>query len=140
VAPLEGLARAGWRLIYVDEPTEVEQYVNGSGGGDFQYSLGFSLQGARIVSVRWGSPAFEAGIGAGWSLVSVDGQPGNAANLAAAITAAKGGSAPISVVIRNGTRERTVAFDWHDGLRYPRLERIPGTRDRLGEILAPRTR
>ncbi|WP_298125632.1 peptidase M61 [Brevundimonas sp.] len=140
VAPLEGLARAGWRLIYVDQPTEVEQYVNGSGGGDFQYSLGFNLQGARIVSVVWGSPAFEAGIGTGWSLVSVDGRPGNAANLAAAITAAKGGSEPISVVIRNGARERTVAFDWHGGLRYPRLERIPGTRDRLSEILAPRTR
>jgi hypothetical protein len=49
-------------------------------------------------------------------------------------------AAPASLVIRNGARERTVAFDWHGGLRYPRLERIPGTRDRLSEILAPRTR
>ena len=35
---------------------------------------------------------------------------------------------------------RTIAFDYHDGLRYPHLERIPGTPDRLGDILAPRRR
>lgn len=138
-APLDGLERSGWRLVYVDAPTEVEQYVNGSGGGEFQYSLGFNLSGSRITGVRWGGPAWEAGIGTGWTLASVNGQPGNAANLAAAITASKGNSQPISVVIRNGSRERTVQFDYHDGLRYPRLERIPGTRDRLSEILAPRT-
>ena len=137
-APLGGLERAGWRLVWTDAPTEVEQYVNGSGGGDFQYSLGFNLSGARVTGVQWGGPAWEAGIGAGWSLVSVNGQPGNAANLAAAITASKGNRQPISVVVRNGQRERTVQFDYHDGLRYPRLERIPGTRDRLTEILTPR--
>jgi predicted metalloprotease with PDZ domain len=138
-APLEGIERAGWRLIYVEEPTEVERYVNGSGGGDFQYSLGFNVSGSRITGVRWGGPAWEAGIGAGWSMVSVNGQPGNATNLAAAITASKGNDRPISMVIRNGQRERTVRFDYHDGLRYPRLERIPGTRDRLSEILASRS-
>ncbi len=138
-APLDGLERAGWRLIYVEAPNEVESYVNGPAAGDYQYSLGFNLSGTRITGVQWGSPAWDAGIGSGWSLVSVNGQPGNAANLSAAITAAKGTDQPISVVIRSGQRERTVRFDYHSGLRYPRLERIPGTRDRLSEILAPRT-
>ena len=139
-APLQGLERAGWRLTWTDQPTEVERYVNGSGGGDFQHSLGFSLSGTRITAVRWGGPAHEAGIGAGWTLVSVNGQPGNAANLTAAVTAAKGGAQPLALVIRSGGRERAVELTWTEGLRYPRLERIPGTRDRLSEILAPRTR
>ena len=29
-------------------------------------------------------------------------------------------------------------IDYHDGLRYPHLERVPGTPDRLANILAPR--
>ena len=48
--------------------------------------------------------------------------------------------APLSLLLKNGDRYRTVAFDYHDGLRYPRLERIPGTPDRLGDILSPRRR
>ena len=35
---------------------------------------------------------------------------------------------------------RTLNFDYHGGLRYPRLVRIPGTRDRLADIFAPRLR
>jgi hypothetical protein len=30
-----------------------------------------------------------------------------------------------------------VSIDYHGGLRYPHLERIAGTADRLDEILAP---
>jgi hypothetical protein len=31
---------------------------------------------------------------------------------------------------------RTISLDYRDGLRYPRLERIPGTKDRLEAIFA----
>ena len=48
--------------------------------------------------------------------------------------------ATITLLIRNGDRFRTVVFDYHGGLRYPRLERIEGTRDRIGDILSPRRR
>ena len=51
--------------------------------------------------------------------------------------AAVGG--PIAL-LKNGDRYRTVDFDYHDGLRYPRLERIEGAPDRLSDILAPRRR
>ena len=60
--------------------------------------------------------------------------------LAAAITASKGNTTPIEVMLKNGERFRTIRFDYHDGLRYPHLERIEGTPDRLGDILAPRRR
>ena len=57
-----------------------------------------------------------------------------------AVTAAKSGTTPITLIIRNGDRFRTVSFDYRGGLRYPRLERIEGTPDRLGDILTARRR
>ena len=83
---------------------------------------------------------FIQGIGAGWTLVAVNGEAASAEVLREAVTAAKGTDAPIELLVRNGERYRTVAFDYHDGLRYPRLERIEGTPDRLGDILTPRRR
>ena len=49
---------------------------------------------------------------------------------------AKDGKEPISFLVKYGDSYATVPIDYHDGLRYPRLERIEGTPDRLGEIFA----
>ena len=88
----------------------------------------------------WGSPAYEAGIGAGWDLIAVNDTAASAEVLRDAVTAAKGGEAPITLILKNGTRFRTVALNYHGGLRYPRLERVEGTPDRLGDIFAARRR
>ena len=40
--------------------------------------------------------------------------------------------------MKNGERFRTIRIDYHDGLRYPRLERNAATPARLDDILAPR--
>jgi predicted metalloprotease with PDZ domain len=140
-APLDGIERAGWRLTYVDELTPLEKRMMGGWGGDFQYSLGFSLgSGNRIANVRWGGLAFEQGLGHGWELVAVGDRVASAEALREAVTAAKGGSEPIRLVVKRGDEFRTLSFDYHGGLRYPRLVRIPGTRDRLADIFAPRRR
>jgi predicted metalloprotease with PDZ domain len=141
-APLDGLERGGYRLIYTDELTAAEKRIQSGWANDFQYSLGFTLSGAsnRLSGIRWGGRAFEADIGPGWDLIAVNDRAASAQVLREAVTAAKGTERPISLLIRNGDRYRTVRFDYHDGLRYPRLERIPGTPDRLGDILAPRRR
>lgn len=140
-APLDGLALSGWRLAYVDSLTDVEKRIQSGWANNFQYSLGFTLSGTnRITGVRWGGPAFEAGIGAGWELIAVGDRAASAEALRDAVTAAKGGAEPIALILKNGDRFRTLSIAYHDGLRYPRLERIEGTRDRLNEILAPRRR
>ncbi|HYC73224.1 peptidase M61, partial [Brevundimonas sp.] len=140
-APLDGIERAGWRLTYVDDLTPLEKRMMGDWTTDFQYSLGFNLgSGNRITSVRWGGPAFEMGLGAGWELVAVGDRTASAEALRDAVTAAKGGSEPIVLVVRRGEEFRTLSFDYHGGLRYPRLVRIPGTRDRLADIFAARRR
>jgi predicted metalloprotease with PDZ domain len=140
-APLDGLARGGYRLTYTDSLTAGEKRVQSGWDKDFQYSLGFTLSSSnKLTGIRWGGPAFEADIGPGWELVAVNDRAASAEVLRDAVTAAKGTTAPISLLLKNGDRYRTVAFDYHDGLRYPRLERIPGTPDRIGDILSPRRR
>ncbi|MBU1347022.1 MAG: peptidase M61 [Alphaproteobacteria bacterium] len=140
-APLDGLERGGYRLIYVEEPSSAEKSLSSSWGSDFRYSLGFALAGPtnRIVGIQWGSPIFEAGIGTGWELFAVGDKVASAEALRDAVTAAKDGT-PIHLILKNGDRIRTLDLDYTGGLRYPRLERIEGTRDRIGEILAARRR
>jgi predicted metalloprotease with PDZ domain len=139
-APLDGLERAGYRLTYVDTLTATEKKVMGGWANDFQYSLGFTLSGPsnRLSNIRWGSPAFEAGLGVGWDLVAVNEMAANAERLRDAVTASKGTDRPVTLLLKSGDRYRTVSFDYHDGLRYPRLVRIEGTPDRLGDILTAR--
>lgn len=139
--PLDGITRGGYRLVYVDNLTMAERQIHTGWANDFRYSLGFTLSSTnRIGSVQWGGLAYQAGLGAGWDLVAVGDRTASAEALREAITAAKGGSAPITLIVKNGDRFRTISFDYHEGLRYPRLERIAGTPDRLGDILAPRRR
>ena len=41
-----------------------------------------------------------------------------------------------TLLMKSGDDYTTVPIDYHEGLRYPRLERIEGTPDRLSEIFA----
>jgi hypothetical protein len=56
-----------------------------------------------------------------------------------AIRAAKGTNQPIELLVKTFDRYRTVRVPYFEGLRYPDLERIDGTDDRLTTILKPRT-
>ena len=136
-----GIEASGWKLVYTDRPSDYAKAQSKSGRGagtaDFTYSLGLSVgKDGGIGDVRWGSPAFDAGIGSGTTLVAVNGQAYDADVLGDAIKAAKGTSAPIELLLREFDRYRTVELDYHDGLRYPHLERIPGKPDVLTRILS----
>jgi len=141
-APLDGLERGGYRLVYTDTPSDWQKTLYGEyKRNDFVYSLGFTTsESNRIGGLLWNSPAFKAGLASGMEIVAVNGQAANAERLSDAITAAKGATTPIELIVKDGDQFRTVAFDYHDGLRYPHLERIEGTPDRLGDILTPRRR
>ncbi|QBQ47651.1 M61 family metallopeptidase [Brevundimonas naejangsanensis] len=140
--PLDGIERGGYRLVFKEEPSGyMGALYKELGRNDFTYSLGFMMNKAnKITSVLWGGPAFEQGLTSGWEVVAVGGRAASADVLKEAVTAAKGSPEPIELILKNGDVFKTVRFDYHDGLRYPHLERIEGTPDRLGEILAPRRR
>ncbi len=142
-APLDGLTRGGYRLVYADKPSEFsisnehDRKIN-----DLLYSLGVIIdekEHGTIAEVLWDSPAFKAGIVMGSQIVAVNGVAYDADDLKDAIIAAKNNAAPIQLLIKRGDRYMTVAVNYHGGLRYPHLERIPGTPPLLDDLLTPRT-
>jgi len=137
--PLDGLARGGWRLVYTAEPTAYFKSVEARRRSvDLTYSIGMTLsRDGELTGVQWEGPAFKAGLTVGGRILAVNGIAYDADLLKEAITAAKGGG-PLSLIVKNGEHFRTVQIEYRGGLRYPRLERIPNTADRLNAIYAPR--
>ncbi|MBA2238486.1 MAG: M61 family metallopeptidase [Lysobacter sp.] len=136
-----GIEASGWKLVYKDEPSAYAKARarSADGAADFVHSIGLSLDKAgQVTDVRWDSPAFDAGLGSGSTVVAVDGREYAREALEDAIRAAKETRAPISLLVKEFDRYRTVAIDYHGGLRHPHLERIAGTPDRLGKLFAPR--
>lgn len=138
-APLDGLTRAGWKLVYTDKQTDfLKAQEELSKSANFQYSLGFSVGSeGKLESFIWEGVGFKAGLSGNTTLLAVNGRAYKPEILRTAITAAKTAKEPINLLVKKGNQYRTVALDYHDGLKYPRLERIKGTPDRLTEILKP---
>jgi predicted metalloprotease with PDZ domain len=137
---LDGLTRAGWRLVYTDTESSMQKSLDAERKGvDFANSAGFFLaENGTLQSVPWGSPAFRAGLSRGVKLLAVNGLAVDSpATLAEAITRAKSDAAPLKLLVLDGKYYRTVTIDVHTGLRYPHLERIPGTPDLLAAIITP---
>jgi predicted metalloprotease with PDZ domain len=143
-APLDGLARGGWRLAYDEtesaylKSVEMVRKVT-----DFSFSLGMSVSAdgaaaGSLTGVDWDGPAFRAGLAAGTQIVAVNGEAYDADGLKDAVTAAKASAAPIELLVKDEGHFRTVAIDYHGGLRYPHLVPIPAAPDRLGAILRAR--
>jgi predicted metalloprotease with PDZ domain len=137
---LDGLTRAGWRLVYTDTESSMQKSLDAERKGvDFANSAGFFLaENGTLQSVLWGTPAFRAGLSRGVKLLAVNGLAVDSpATLAEAITRAKSDAAPLKLLVLDGKYYRTVTIDVHTGLRYPHLERIPGTPDLLAAIITP---
>ena len=131
----DGIEAAGWRLVFKDTPSAFAKANARWGGADFVYSLGLSIgKDGSIGDVRWDSPAFNAGIGTGASVVAVNGQAYDKDLLEDAVKAAKDSKAPIELMLKEFDRYRTVKLDYHGGPRYPQLERIEGKPDYLTPI------
>ncbi len=135
-APLDGIRRAGWKLVYADTPSNaVRALEERSRSADFSYSLGFSVRSnGDVTGVVWDGVGFRAGLAANTTIVAVNNRAYKGDVLKAAVRANKDGKAPIALLVRKGDNLRTITLDYRDGLRYPKLERIPGTRDRLDAL------
>jgi len=141
-APLDGLERGGYRLIYTDTPSDYQKTLYAEyERSNFWYSLGLQTDNSsKINGVLWEGPAFKAQLAVGMQIIAVNGDAASPNRLGAAITAAKDTTTPISLIVKDGERYRTVEIPYHGGLRYPHLERIAGTPDRLGDLYTARRR
>ena len=93
----------------------------------------------KINDVRWNGPAFKAGVSTGATIVAVNGQDYSDDVLKSAIAAAKGGKAPIQLLLKYPGRLP------HGVGGLPRRPAVPapgsgskGTPDYLSEIIAAR--
>ncbi|MBO9707886.1 MAG: M61 family metallopeptidase [Caulobacter sp.] len=140
-APLDGLTRGGYKLVYTDTPTEYFKALEGRGKVmNLSYSLGVTVGAAgALAAVNWDTPAFKAGLTAGETLVAVNGTAYSDDLLKDAIKAAAKADGPlVELLVKDGDRYRTVKIDYRGGLKYPRLERIEGTPARLDDIYSPK--
>ena len=137
-APLDGLARGGYKLVYTDTPSDFYKSAETRRKTtSLAYSLGFAMnRDMGITSVLWDSLAFKAGMAPGSTLIAVNGKTADADGLKAAVTAAKGTTDPIELLVKVDDTYKTFKIDYHGGLRYPKLERIEGKPALLDDILA----
>ena len=73
-------------------------------------------------------------------LLAVNGRRWKPELLRTAIKEAKGGTAPIELLVENGDVFKTCRIDYHDGERYPYLERDNAKPDLLAEIIKARVK
>ncbi|MCS4233970.1 peptidase M61 [Stenotrophomonas sp. BIGb0135] len=131
-----GLDAAGWKLVYTETPSEaVKAQETRASGINLTYSLGLSVANSGVLTdVLWDSPAFNAGLTPGMTVLAVNGRVYKGETLKEAVTTAKTDKAPITLLVRSFDRIDTVTLDYHGGLLYPSLERIAGKPDRLAEL------
>jgi len=142
-ANLAGIERGGYRLIYADKPTKGEstEAASGSARGtpiDVWYSIGIRVvKDGTIMDVRWGGPADKAKLTPGQKIYAVNGMVFTGDGLKAAVREAMGKTEPIHLILQTDTFVSSADLDYHDGERYPTLERVQGTPDYLDEITKP---
>jgi predicted metalloprotease with PDZ domain len=136
-APLGGIEGSGWKVTYDDKPSEM---LSGS-AGEFHFvpaafALGLDLHDdGGISDTTEGEVAAKAGIGPGMKVIAVNGRKFSADVLREAIKSAKGGSAPIELLVENTDYYKTYKLDYHAGEMYPHLVRDESKPDLLSEIL-----
>jgi len=137
-APLDGLKRGGYRLVYDDkENLQLKSAEASAKDRDFSFSVGLTVgKDGVLESVLWESPAFKAGLTPGMTLLALNGAPYSNDDMVEALAASKTSAAPMELIVKTADRFKVVRIDYHGGLRYPHLERIDGTPDRLDAILA----
>ncbi|WCE02564.1 peptidase M61 [Pseudoxanthomonas sp. JBR18] len=142
--PLDTIEGTGWKLVYTDTPSTYQKQYDSQPQSprhlyNFTWSIGLTMApDGTINDVRWDGPAFKAGVSTGAKLVAVDGQDYSVDAFKDAIAAAKTRKAPLELLLQYQGVTRTVAVDYHGGLQYPHLERVPGTPDYLSQIIAAR--
>ena len=140
-APLEGLARGGYRLSYSEEENP---FLKAADKHKHRLTLSSSIgavidaDDGAITDVSWDSPAFNAGLTEGAQIAAVNGMVFTEERLTDALKAAKAAPEPVELIVRQGDSMRVVALDYHGGLRYPHLVRDGKTPARLDDILKPR--
>ena len=140
-APLGGIERGGWKLVYSDKPNSflsaLEKVAKFTSLTD---SIGVSIEKAgELDDVIHGSPAYAAGLGPGMKIIAVNSRKYSPEVLREAIKWAHESHQPIEVIVEASQFFKTYSIPYYDGEKIPHLERVEGQPDIVGNILKPKT-
>jgi predicted metalloprotease with PDZ domain len=139
-APLTGIERSGWKLVYDEIPSELvmarkREYKEINA----EYSIGLLLdESGKIIDAVEGMPAAKAGIGPGMKLVAVNGHRFSVENLSGALKIGKNSSDPLELLVENTDYYKIYKLDYHGGEKYPHLVRDESKPDVLSKIITPK--
>ena len=143
--PLDGFRRGGYKLVYTDTPSDYQAATEDQRKRiDLLSSIGIEVDDkdgdkmGTIDQVIWDSPAFKAKLTEGGQILAINGVAYDPDVLKDAIRAAHSRQQPIELIIKTGDRFMVANLDYHEGLRYPHLERDTAEPARLDEILSAR--
>jgi predicted metalloprotease with PDZ domain len=138
--PLDGISRGGWKLTYTPQRSELQKAQEDDGKQiDLTSSIGlFMKDNGTVVDVVPHKAADKAGLGPHMKVIAVNGRAITADRMREAIAATKDGKSKLQLLVENGDYYRTYALDYSGGERYPHLERVSGTSDRIGDIFKPK--
>jgi predicted metalloprotease with PDZ domain len=136
-----GFTLGGYRLVYGDTPNIATKAIEASGkivDQSFGVGLAVANDGA-VQSVVWDSPAFKAGMTIGNRIVAINGTEYSAELFRSSLKDATDKKRPLSLILKQDKRYRTITLDYSGGLRYPRLEKIGEGESSLDRLLSSRT-
>lgn len=138
-APLGGILNSGWKLTFTEEPSEFTKAVEKTDNlVDARFSIGLALDDkGGIHDVIYNSPAWNARIGPGTTLVAVNGRKYTPDILREALKAGKDKGSKLELLIINGDFYKTYVLDYHGGERYAHLVREESKPDVLSDIIKP---
>jgi len=138
-APLGGVQQGGWILKYVDNPTPYHTSIQKAAKRiDLRFSVGLYLdETGTVVDVVPGTPATKGGIAPGAKILGVNGRHWSDTQMKEAVRDSKNSRAPLEFLVENGDFYKILHVDYHDGQKYPILERAANKPDLLHQILVP---
>jgi len=140
---LAGIERGGYKLVFTDKLSPSAKMLAAAGGPrgagvNVWYSLGMRITADGTVNeVKYDGVADKAGLTPGLKIFGVNGEVYSADALRKALDDSKGNTKPIQLMVQDATKLSTIDIDYHDGQRYPSLQRVEGTTDYLDEITKP---
>ena len=142
-ADFDGMKRAGYELVFQEEPTASEKsvalvYSKWWGGFEAWFSIGLLMSpDGSVQDVLWNGPCYKAGLAPGDKILGVNGRVYNPDLLRAAIRDAKGKTESIHLIVQSESFLRTADIDYHEGERYPALKRNSESPAYLDDIIKP---
>jgi predicted metalloprotease with PDZ domain len=138
-APLNGIENGGYKIVYTDKRSDYQKNAEGVRKSvSLWYSLGIvARSNGEVVDVHVGYPAFKAGLAPAVKIVAVNGREFDGGRLRQAVEDAAKSAGPITLIVKDGEYYKTLSIDYHDGEKYPHLERDTSKPDVLSDIIKP---